>query len=601
MTAFPFPAIVGMDRTKLALILLAVDPGLKGVLIAGGRGAAKSLLARSFRDFLARDLPFVEAPLGVTEDRLLGGLHLEQTLRTGRRELIEGLIAQANGGYLYADGVNLLERRLTCHIAGALGSGFLQVERDGFSALAAADFALIGTYDPSDGEVGAQLVDSVGIHVAEASPLSHSQRVEMMRRNARRPLGLAAEFAGESALLRKRIADARERLPRVTVAPEDYGRLSRTALSLGVEGHRAEVFAIRLARAHASLAGRACVGESDLEAAVRFVLAPRAKSSPDAGHESEPDQGTGTVREQPDPESAGDRAEDLVLPALDARIPDELLSLPFKNTAAASPAGQRKRNNIGAVNLTRGRYIRPVSRETAKVALGATLRSAVLSQAGRRRPKSGSNAIRVAAADLRYQQFKLDAGLLVIFAIDTSGSMALNRISHAKGAVTRLLQQAYQQRCRVALVTFRGDRADVLLAPTRSVLLAKRALEEAPVGGGTPLAAGISASLDLARRASSDGPATLLVVLTDGCANVALRSRAVVWEELERLSTTARSQALASVVIDTSHRVISTGGAERLATLLGGQYVYLPRADGEAVYDVVSSAAKTVRAKAAAV
>jgi magnesium chelatase subunit D len=196
----------------------------------------------------------------------------------------------------------------------------------------------------------------------------------------------------------------------------------------------------------------------------------------------------------------------------------------------------------------------------------------------------------VRASDLRFKEFKQSAGMLVIFGVDASGSMALNRINQAKGALIRLLREAYLHRDRVALLTFRGDRAEVLLPPSRSVELAKRALDALPAGGGTPLAAGLHAALDLARRARhSNLRQALLVLFTDGRPNVALGQEAI-WGELEKVCAVLQSEGVASVVIDTSHHTNSSGGAERLAQLLGGRHVNLPRPDAVAVYDAVSTA-----------
>jgi magnesium chelatase subunit D len=250
----------------------------------------------------------------------------------------------------------------------------------------------------------------------------------------------------------------------------------------------------------------------------------------------------------------------------------------------------------------------------ARVAIDATLRAAAPFQLSRRaqcelnrEQSSGAKALKVAMTpgrvkidpgDLRFKEFKKRSGILFIFAVDASGSMALNRMAQAKGALTRLLQQAYLHRDKVALITFRGERSDVLLAPTRSVELAKRLVDALPAGGGTPLSAGIVKAIELARLARLRGTSrAMLVLFTDGRANVGLgegrasRTASTILEELRQLGALLGSEEISTVVVDTKSRFVSSGEGDALARLLGARYFYLPRADAGAVYDAIASAA----------
>jgi magnesium chelatase subunit D len=234
--------------------------------------------------------------------------------------------------------------------------------------------------------------------------------------------------------------------------------------------------------------------------------------------------------------------------------------------------------------------------ENRSIALEATLRAAAPFQLHRRNSRQA--AIQVTARDLRYKQFSQNASILFIFAVDASGSMALNRMNQAKGALMRLLQQAYLHRDKVALISFRSNRAEVLLPPTRSVELAKRALDALPAGGGTPLAAGIEAARTLAGRARYAGVRqAMLVLFTDGLANVGRgdSSRNAIWHELSEICAAFRLDGFPSVVIDTRSRVLSGGEAERLAQMLDAKYIYLQRPDGRTVHEAVIAFADTVR------
>jgi magnesium chelatase subunit D len=194
------------------------------------------------------------------------------------------------------------------------------------------------------------------------------------------------------------------------------------------------------------------------------------------------------------------------------------------------------------------------------------------------------------ADDLRVKQFRSKAGALFCFAVDASGSMALNRMRQAKGAVQALLQQAYVQRDKVALLAFRGQRADLLLPPSQSVELASRSLDTLPTGGGTPLAAALLAAIDVARQAKARGIfQTVLVLLTDGRANVGLRAdRAGLEAELQALARSVAAEGITSVVVDTQRSYLSRGEARRLAGWLGGQYIYLPNASGTQIAAAVT-------------
>lgn len=213
------------------------------------------------------------------------------------------------------------------------------------------------------------------------------------------------------------------------------------------------------------------------------------------------------------------------------------------------------------------------------------------------------SSVRLRADDLRVKQFRSKAGALFLFAVDASGSMALHRMRQAKGAVHALLQQAYVHRDRVALMAFRGDGADLLLPPSQSVELARRALDLLPTGGGTPLAAALLRTIDIAKQARGRGILqTVLVLLTDGRANVGMRSAAGPGQSVDRDGIQAELQLLGrhvaeagiqAIVVDTQRSYLSRGEARRLAEWTGGKYIYLPNAQGEQIAAMALDARET--------
>jgi magnesium chelatase subunit D len=591
-----FATIVGLEAAKQALLLLAVNPALAGVAIAAPVGSGKSTLARAFAALLPSGTPFVELPVGATEESVLGGLDLEATLATGRRVVARGLLARAHGGVLYADGLNLLDNSIVAHLISALSDGVVRVERDGLSEIHPARFLLVGTYDPAEGEVPRSLLDRLGLIVPFAPQSDERVRAAVVRQN------LTGERADdeEIAILQAMLAEARARLTKVQIEEDQIQALIQAALSLGVEGNRADAFAVQAALAKAAFDGRDAVDDGDLKLAMRLVLLPRATQVPaqdppaqDAQHA--PGQQDSQAGDQETNEGQGPRLEDILLEAARVDLPAGLLDLPF----VAQRRG-RSGSRGATLNAKRGRFVRAVAGDLRgnRIALLPTLVAAAPWQR-LRQAKHGGARLEIRREDIRVKRFRDKAGVLYIFVVDASGSMAINRMREAKGAVVRLLQDAYVHRDQVGLIAFRGQQAQVLLAPSQSVERAKRALDVLPTGGGTPLASALLAAWDMAQQARARGISQVtLVLMTDGRGNVPLRTgsdspaaqpaRAQLQAELQQLAALIRAEGIGAVVIDTQVNYLSRGEASRLAAWLGGRYVYLPNAKAEQIATTVA-------------
>ncbi len=618
----PFTAIVGLEAARQALLLLAVDPKLAGVAIGAGAGTGKSALVRAFARMLAGGHEFdptlpcqlVEMPVGVSEDRLLGGIDIEATLATGERVHRSGLLARANGGMLYVDSVNLLDDSTINHILSALDSGVVRVEREGISVVEPARFVLLVTYDPAEGPPRRHLLDRLGLIVAPIGKAPVTTRAEVVRRN----LQPTTDYEDDEALVLAGILAARELLPSVTISDEQIQQLSLTALALGIEGHRADMFAVRAARAAAALAGRETVSNEDLELAVRLVMLPRATRLPDMQPQEAPppptpepappppsqqqDEDRSDEEDDQPPHPPDDEltVEDLILAAMETEVPPDILETPF-TVRRRGRSGSR-----GTISGQRGRHIRSVPGKPAQGRLDviATLRAAAPWQrlrAAEHHPHRRGR-IHLRADDLHIKKYRSKAGTLFCFLVDASGSMALHRMRQAKGAVNALLQQAYVHRDQVALLAFRGDRADLLLPPSQSVELAKRALDVLPTGGGTPLAAALLAAYQISEQARARGIyRTTIVLITDGRPNVPLKADPTMdktrrleqaRQEVQQLASRLRAAGVGAVVIDTQRSFVSRGEAQQLAAWLGGRYVYLPNGRGDQIANAVIAASE---------
>ena len=590
----PLPGLVALDTPRLALLLLAVEPRLRGIAFAGPAGSGKSALLHGLAALLP-GLPFEMLPLGSDEEALLGGLDLEATLARGARVVRHGLLARADGGLLAAEDCNLLPEGTVNLLLGALDAGEVRIEREGLSLRSPCRLRLVATFDPAEGPPRAHLLDRIGLIVPLPRLGPAGARGEIVRRH----LSPAADLWEEDLdVLRDVVAVARASLGDIRLSETQARELAAAAVALGVQGHRADLFAQLAARASAALALRDAVQREDLELAVRFVLVPRATQPPSAPPtdpppvtETPPQSSQDTPDTPPDPptEPPADGDVELteeVLAALAIDLPDVLATLPFRS-ARGGRSGSR-----GSTDGTRGRHVTsvPGTPREGRLDVIATLRAAARWQ--RLRPR-GARRVAVRAEDLRIKRFRDKAGALFLFAVDASGSMALNRMRQAKGAVHALLEKAYVNRDRVALMSFRGQGAELLLPPTGSVELLRRAVDQIPTGGGTPLAATLVAALDVAQQARRRGlQNVVLVLLTDARANVGLKAdRAGVEDELRQLALLTAASGLRALVIDTQRSYLSQGSAQKLAAWLGGQYLYLPGASGATIAAAAQSAA----------
>ena len=304
---FPFSAIVGQPRMRLALQLVAIDPGIGGVLIQGAKGTAKSTMVRSLAALLPSGRLRTLA-LGATEDRLVGGLDLEATLTGGAPRFLPGLLAETHGGVLYVDEVNLLADHLTDLVLDAAASGVVLTEREGFSRTQQARFALVGTMNPEEGALRPQLLDRFGLCVQVDGSPDLDERVEIMARRLAfdaDPEAFAGAWADQEAALAERLRRARDTAPAVWLGRDIQELVAARVLAAHVAGHRAELVMSRAARAHAAWRGSQRVSEEDVEAVAELVLAHRRRQAA----EPPPPTSAQATRPEPPPASSPPPAE----------------------------------------------------------------------------------------------------------------------------------------------------------------------------------------------------------------------------------------------------------------------------------------------------
>ncbi len=592
----PFVAVVGQEPAKRALLLATVEPLLGGVLLRGDKGSAKTTLARGLAALLPGDAPFVELPLGASEDRVLGALDLGELLTNATPAFRPGLLAAAHGGVLYVDEINLLADHLVDALLDVAVSGVNRVERDGLSHTHPARFVLVASMNPEEGELRPQLLDRFGLAVEVRAPAEVGERVEAVRRQlALESIG-AHEHDAATAVLRARIVAARSVVP--TVDDEVLYVASAVALGVGAEGLRADLMLVRAARANAALDGRVHVEVDDVRAVAESVLAHRRRRRPfeQPGIDREelddafdratppPPSGPGSAvadaggQEANDASRGGDgvshgrggAAED----RLDAPGAPALLRLPdqVRRTGRDAPSG-RGTTTTGP----RGRTLRAAPLDGAAP---ADPQASAVSLATRRALEATPDAAPT-AADLRQVSREQPSGSLVVFVVDASGSMgAEHRMATTKAAVIALLGDAYRRRCRVALVTFRDDAAQVVLRPTASIEIARACLTEVRTGGTSPIAAGLREAGRLASGATGDrNLAATVVLVTDGRAScTGVDAPAALAAAAEAAAALAR-QGASLVVVDSESGPTRLGFARRLAADAGAPYLALDDLD----------------------
>ena len=611
-SGYPFSAIVGQDQLRLALVLCAVRPEIGGVLIRGEKGTAKSTAVRGLAQVLARvdaDARLVELPIGATEDRVVGSLDLQRVMRDGEQAFSPGLLARAHGGVLYVDEVNLLHDHLVDVLLDAAAMGRVHVERDGISHSHDARFTLIGTMNPEEGELRPQLLDRFGLTVDVRASRDVDVRVEVIRRRMdyeADPAGFAARYSDDDAELARRIEVARACVGKVVLPDGELRRIAALCAAFDVDGMRADLVVARTAVAHAAWRGAATVAEEDIRVAAELALPHRRRRDPFDDPGLDPDQldealaqpgdDAGSPDEQPDPEppdGGGGSADTADQPASGGKPapPNSRASAPpsaaFRTRALVVPGvgegapgrRSRARNRMGkSVSATS-------SSEDSETGYGVHIFGTLLAAAGRRRQPGG---LRIAAPDLRREVREGREGNLVIFVVDASGSMAArDRMAAVGGATMSLLRDAYQRRDKVAVITFRGQQAQVLLPPTSSVHIASRRLARFDTGGKTPLAQGLVAARDVVVREKARDRARrcLVVVLTDGRATGGPdplgRTRAAAAQLV--------AEGAAAVVVDCETSYVRLGLAEELARHLGAPAVRLAQLRADALTRLIKT------------
>ena len=646
---FPFSAIVGQERMKLALILNAINPAIGGVLIRGEKGTAKSTAARSLAallpeievvtgcpyscepdspfagcDFCAgeqrrtveRQVRLVELPVSATEEAVVGTLDIEAAIREGSRRFEPGLLASAHRGILYIDEVNLLNDHVVDVLLDSAAMGRNFVEREGISFSHPAQFLLIGTMNPEEGDLRPQFIDRFGLAVEIDHIRDAERRADVVRRRIAYesdPPKFQSGWTDAESLERQRIAEAKELLPSVTVEDGILTFIARLCAEHEVDGLRADIVIYKAAQTLAAYEGRTSVIPDDVLRVAEMALLHRMRrqpfDDPDMNTErlqemaqdilnstppdtTPPDMGDVTPPEAPPNEDQQQDGADEDVFGIGESFQVKPLNLDALDRRARASHGRR---TVSRVRDHRGRYVGATLPEgkVTDLAVDATVRAASPFQVQRAPYTDGSLALNVEPWDLRQKVRESRVGNLVVFLVDSSGSMgAQQRMVAAKGAVISLLMDAYQRRDRVAMIAFRGTQSEVVLPPTGSPKLAQQRLDNLPTGGRTPLAQALADAQRLIKQQKLRSPDTppLLTVVSDCRANVGMSGSGDPYDDALRICEELRQEKVHSIVLDPAPRSNRFGLVERIADALGGEYIPLNELRAEAIRAAVRRA-----------
>jgi len=602
--------------------LFAVDPvGLGGVALRSPACDNRDQWLALLKSLLPTQTPLRRVPLNINDTALLGGLDLGATLQAGKPIALKGLLSQADGGVLVLAMAERMSLSSAARFGSVLDTGMVALQRDGLDTSAKASLGLVALDEGAsdDEQMPAGLADRLAFRLL---------------------MGAQDEDEEGPEWTAQEVLNARERLSQVTIDDEAVQALCAAALALGIDSLRASVFAVRVARAAAALAGSNTVEEEHTGVAARLVLAPRATRLPPAAPPENEAQDTPAENQEPPKNSDSDNKSEPPEPpskpdAPDAEnkdesnadsdqaeaqdedpgLPENIAELVLEAAQAAIPSGLLARLKMGQLhraktptsgsagalqkNALRGRPVgarKGEPRAGQRINVLETLRAAAPWQKLRQRQQAPTDGqkqrIVVRKEDFHVTRFRQSGQTTTVFVVDASGSSALNRLAEAKGAVELLLADCYVRRDSVAVLAFRGQTAELILPPTRSLARAKRSLAGLPGGGGTPLAHAIDAAILLADQLRKKGETPIVVLLTDGKGNIARDGRpgrAQAATDALAAATEMRLRGFSTLLVDTSPQ--AQDAAKNLAQAMGAQYLALPYAGANSLNQAVRAVA----------
>jgi magnesium chelatase subunit D len=573
---FPFSAIVGQEKLKEALILNAINPSIGGVLIFGEKGTAKSTAVRGLKNILGlntSDVPLVELPLSATEEMIVGTINIPNTLKSEQIQIEYGLLHKANNGIIYIDEVNLLEDHLVDVILDAAAMGVNRIEREGVSHEHPANFILVGTMNPEEGELRPQLLDRFGISAKITTETELSIRKNIVLRRLdweAEKQNFSEKWQASENDIAESIEKAKQLLPKVALDEKCLELAINIALQANVEGHRVDIIISKTAKTLAALAGRLEVNEEDIYRAAEYALNHRTDSLPTPPPDESSDNRKDNQEDQPNEskeKQSGNEPQSFQTEQPPATQNFKTLDI-IADTA---------KNNIHGKTLDKSQKVRRgkvigAMDSNAKTSNQSDIAFFPTLIKGIRKGKKRLSEIDL--GDLRFKRRISGRKELHVLVVDTSASMGTSqRLSYAKGLIQRILKNGYQKKNYVAVVGTQGNCAQVVLKPTRNFMKIDEVLDSIKAKGKTPLLHAIDSSLNLVESFHKQNKflTNILVVISDGKVNVPFRNSMT--EDLNWLGKRIKKLGLNNFIVDSNQKFNRSFLLQKMVHIFNGRYM----------------------------
>ncbi len=592
----PFSAIQGMELAKKALMCAVLDDKIKGVIIRGPSGTAKSVLVRSFSHLTDRRI--IEVPQNISDEQLFGGLDIEKAIKEGKVVILDGLLQRADGNILYLDNINLFDNRTVGSLMESVLSENVIVEREGISSEYPLHTTVMATMDPAEKEIPGVISDRFDICVSVFTERDIERRADITYTEIRfreGPEAMASEYEVFDREQTERIVLARSILPRISLDTEQVSKIAAICDGLGVKGHRGDISVARVSMALAALDGRTSVEDGDIhDASVMCLTHRRANIEKEEDVEVIPIQDDVDVMELVETEvdvedididkivikdpavttaCPTDRGDDLCREVKDTI--DQIVE--FEEIRLHEMVGIKNRRSDRTDSRRSGRYhgFRIPGGKTSDPAFDATLRAAAPYQ--RTRDPNGLSMV-IESQDIREKVRTRRDSCSFLFMVDVSGSLVVgSMMAVVQGAIRSMLNENYVKRDKVALMTFRSNRADMVVPFTRSVDRICDTLSSTPTGDSTPLNLALLTARDYLNNYLRKHPdeRCYVMIITDGQGNVPIISGNEPVSELKKLAPIMNIRNTEWIVIDSSDGKTGKKDAVKLARWLKARYVRL--------------------------
>jgi len=549
-SVFPFSAIVGQDELKLALLLNVIDPSLGGVLAVGDKGTGKTTLIRSLTSLMNTHelFPFVNLPIGASEDRVLGHINLETLINKKQEQVTPGLLAKAHQGFLYVDEINLLNDYLMDVLLDAASAGTYHLEREGISKKLDSRFCLIGSMNPEEGDLRPQLKDRFGLSVHTTTPTAIELRTQIIQNRIEfddNPIQFSNRFKKEEEQLYLNIKKAQEQVKHIKFNPELYTECAIIASEHAVEGMRADILLLKTVRAYTAFLGETEITSKHLKTITPLVLNHRS-------NQKTPQNQPNSIQEQPENENIKEEQNN------EQSLPEHTFKpiIPSNELDIKTRVQTITKKGVEAV-LRSSNHIELSKKKSTETKVDTK--------------KTVSQYLATSDFELKYKKEQSKTTKHIIFLLDSSGSMQKdNMVAYAKGLIEKTIQKEAHTKLAFSLLSLYDGDVRVIVQYTMVINEIIEKLKELKTGGKTN---GIAAFKKIKTIiATNTSLKNELIMITDGRFNAEGIND---FEHTVIAYQTYCKKIKQLTIVDAEKGMVKLGLAKQFADKVNGKYELL--------------------------